>query len=528
MKVLGPEVDQSFIVRGTEICPGDAQQQYLQKLARIMLDEMSGFIGLLTPNGILLECNRAALQAGGLTRDEVIGKPFWEAMWWTATPKTREDLRHAIRRAAQGEFVRYDVEVYARNSGKEIVVMDFSLMPVRDDTGHVVFLLAEGRDITARKAHECERKSAQEASQRLAAIVESSNDAIVSKDLNGIVTSWNPAAEKMFGYTADEMIGRPITTIIPPGLQDDERRILETIARGERIEHFETIRLTKSGQQLEVSLTISPVKDEAGRIVGAAKIARDITQQKKAERVLQTSERIAAVGRLAATVAHEINNPLEALTNLVYLAKECAVQKDVRDYLAGAEEELDRISHLTKQTLGFYRETRGATPIKVGAMVNRLVSVFAPRTRNKAIEVHQEIRHDPEIRAVPGEVRQLVANLLSNSIDAVDPGGHIRIRVSAATGWNGRRRSGVRLTIADSGPGIPAAVRSKVFEPFFTTKKEVGTGLGLWACKSIVEKHQGSIRVKSSTHPHRSWTAVSVFLPSLAEEATEETLKPAV
>lgn len=345
MKVPGREVEQSLIVRGTGICPGDDHQHYLQKLARIMLDEMSGFVGVLTPNGILLECNRAALEAGGVTREEVIGKPFWETMWWTVTPKTQEDLRRAIRRAAQGEFIRYDVEVYARKSGKEIMVMDFSLLPVRHETGRVVFLLPEGRDITEKKAHERERKSAQEASQRLAAIVESSDDAIISKDLNGIMTSWNPAAEKMFGYAADEMIGRPITTIIPPELQDDERRILETIARGQRIEHFETVRLAKSRRQIEVSLTISLVKDEAGRIVGAAKIARDITQQKKAERVLRTSERIASVGRLAATVAHEINNPLEAVTNLVYLAKEGAVREDVRSYLAGAEEELDRISH---------------------------------------------------------------------------------------------------------------------------------------------------------------------------------------
>lgn len=165
--------------------------------------------------------------------------------------------------------------------------------------------------------------------------------------------------------------------------------------------------------------------------------------------------------------------------------------------------------------------------MKVGAMVNRLVSVFDSRTRNKAVELRPEIRNDPDIRAVPSEVRQLIANLLSNSINAVDPGGHIRIRISAACGWNGERRSGVRLTIADSGPGI-AAVRSKVFEPFFTTKKEVGTGLGLWVCKSIVDKHHGSIRVKSSTAPHRSWTAVSVFLPSSMEEAAEDTLQRAV
>jgi PAS domain S-box-containing protein len=352
----------------------------------------------------------------------------------------------------------------------------------------------------------------------LAAIVESSDDAIVSKDLNGIVTSWNRAAERIFGYTAAEMIGRSITTIIPPELLGDETRILSTIARGERIEHFETIRLTKSGERIEVSLTVSPVKDETGKIVGAAKIARDITEQKKAERALRTTEKLASVGRLAATIAHEINNPLEAVTNLVYLARHSPDWSNARDYLAGAEEELTRIAHLTKQTLGFYRETTGSKPMTLGNTIQGLSPVYFSRARNKGIEIRQEIRRDPELVAIPGEMRQLVANLLANSLDAVQPGGRIRIRVSAAREWNGARRRGVRLTVADSGAGIPPEVRSELYQPFFTTKQEVGTGLGLWVCKNIVEKHDGHIQVRSSTGPQRSGTVFSVFLPLGEEE----------
>src|SRR5262249_36775966 len=151
----------------------------------------------------------------------------------------------------------------------------------------------------------------------LAAIVESSDDAIASKDLNGIVTSWNKSAERLFGYTAEEIIGKPITLVIPPELHSDEAMILGKIRRDERIDHFETIRVTKSGEKIEVSLTISPVKDANGNVIGAAKIVRDITENKKIERALRTTERLATAGRLAATVAHEINNPLEAVTNLV-------------------------------------------------------------------------------------------------------------------------------------------------------------------------------------------------------------------
>jgi len=367
------------------------------------------------------------------------------------------------------------------------------------------------QDVTARKASE-------EASQRLAAIVESSDDAIISKDLNGIVTTWNPCAERMFGFTAQEMIGRPITTIIPPELRGDETKILETIARGERIEHFETVRLKKNGETIDVSLTVSPVKDEAGRIVGAAKIARDITQRKKAEQALLVTERLAAVGRLAATVAHEINNPLEAITNLVYLAKTAATSTDVLGFLTTAEEQLACVSHLTKQTLGFYRETTGARAVRPSDIVSSVIAAFGSRARNKRIALVPEIRSDLQIYAVPGEIRQVVTNLVSNGIDAISGSGQIRIRVSEAWRRNADLVSGVRITVADTGSGIPAEVLARVFDPFFTTKRDVGTGLGLWICKNIVETHKGTIRGRSSTTLGKSGTVFSVFLPKNLQE----------
>jgi PAS domain S-box-containing protein len=392
----------------------------------------------------------------------------------------------------------------------------------RNESGKFVQLIGINIDLT-------EQKKAQEARQRFAAIVESSDDAIISKDLNGIVTSWNAGAEKMFGYTEEEMIGRPITTIIPGELYEDENRILATIAHGERIEHFETVRLRKNGKRLEVSLTVSPVKDQAGRIVGAATIARDITETKKAERSLRTAEKLASVGRLAATVAHEINNPLEAITNLIYLAKSSDSQSSARKYLSAAEEELDRIFHISKQTLGFYREPKGATAVRLSTIVTSLLSLFASRTRNKNIQICPEIKGDTEVLAVPEEIRQVVANLLSNSIDAVQVGGRIRIRVSAASEWNENRTKGARLTVADNGAGISPDVRAGLFEPFVTSDKEVGTGLGLWISKSIVEAHGGSIRVRSSAKPGKSWTVFSVFLPARARPVSaKEALKDAV
>ena len=402
--------------------------------------------------------------------------------------------------------------------GCESGAMEFEYRYLHPDLG-LRWLFCKGRrfhddtrifgivqDVTARKA-------AEEASQRLVALVESSDDAIVSKDLHGTITSWNPAAERMFGFSAIEMIGRPITVIIPPELRDDEKRILATIARGERIEHFETIRVKKNGETVDVSLTVSPVKDEAGRIVGAAKIARDITDRKKAEKTLLVTERLAAVGRLAATVAHEINNPLEAVTNLVYLAKTATSPTAVVNFLSAAEEQLASVSHLTRQTLAFYRETGGMRRIDLNEVVSSLLTVFAAKAHNKGIQLDQEVNTNLAVCAIPAEIRQLVANLVSNSIDAIHGAGRIRIRVAPARHWANGLESGVRITVSDTGIGIPADVRPRILEPFFTTKRDVGTGLGLWVCKSIVDNHHGEMQIRSSTIPGKSGTAVSVFLP---------------
>jgi len=477
---------------------------------RDLIAQAPAAIGLLTgPEHRWVYVNNNYVRVTGRTNaSEFIGKTLRESLpeieqqpflkilddvYRTGKPYFGREMKATLNRAHTGQ--------------PEEAYFDFVYQPVVNSRRVVDGILVHAVEVT-------DKVTARTAIERLAAIVESSDDAIVSKDLNGIVTSWNPAAEKIFGYTAREMIGRSITTIIPPELEDDEKRILATIARGMRIEHFETVRVTKAGERLEVSLTISPLRDETGKIVGAAKIARDITQQNKTERALHTTERLAAVGRLAATIAHEINNPLAAVTNFVYLAKQRVVGDDVREFLTGAQEELKRISHLTKQTLGFYRESQGARCVTIGSILDSLISVFSYKTRDRAIEIRSEIRKDLEIYAVPGEIRQLVANLLSNSIDAVGQAGRIRIRVSGSSSFNGTRTSGVKLTIADSGPGIPLQARSRLFEPFFTTKKDIGTGLGLWISRNIVEKHHGWIRMKTSTVPGRSWTVFSVFLPA--------------
>jgi PAS domain S-box-containing protein len=470
-----------------------------EKRFRAIIETTPECVKLVASDGTLLHMNSVGLSmVQADSSEDVIGKCVYDLI----APEHRERYREFNEWICGGERGSSEFDIVGLKGQRRHMETHAAPLPTTDGS---CVQLAVTLDIT-------ERKTAEEAQRRLATIVESSDDAIIGEDLSGIVLSWNPGAERMFGYSANEMIGRPITTIVPPELEGDEQVILETIGRGKRVEHFETIRLTKSGERIDVSLTISPLRDETGRVIGAAKIARDITQQKKTEQALRTTERLASVGRMAATVSHEINNPLEAMTNLVYLAKGRAVLKDVQEYLNAIEEELNRISLITKQTLGFYRETIAPSAVRVGEMLNPLIAVLGRRARNKGIEIRPEVRQDLEIHAVAGEIRQLLANLLSNSIDAVDCGGLIRIRIDANR-VNEPDPTGVRITIADSGRGILPANKSKLFEPFFTTKNDVGTGLGLWVCANIVQKHNGSIRVKSNTSPGRSWTVFSVFLP---------------
>lgn len=359
-----------------------------------------------------------------------------------------------------------------------------------------------------------DRKEIDETRHRLAAIVESSDDAIISKNLNGIVTSWNKSAEMLFGYKAEEIVGRSITLIIPPELQDDEPVILSKLRRGEKIDHFETVRIKKNGERVDVSLTISPIRDASGKVVGAAKIIRDITERRKIERALRVTEKLAAAGRLAATVAHEINNPLEAVTNLVYLAKRDLADKEKTSaHLELAGHELDRVAHIARQTLGFYRDSSSPLRFDVIQVLDDLLFLYEKRLQVRKIEVVRQYGGKIEITALAGEIRQAFSNLISNSIDAMPDGGTLVVRVSRSRQWGDFARTGIRITVLDTGTGIPVEHRENIFQPFFTTKSDVGTGLGLWITRTIVDKHRGTIHVRTRTGSGHHGTAFSIFLP---------------
>ena len=345
----------------------------------------------------------------------------------------------------------------------------------------------------------------------LAAIVESSDEVIISKNLDGIVTSWNAAASRVFGYTADEMIGQSILKLIPEELHSEETIFIEKLKSGQRIEQFETHRITKSGQMLDVSLTLSPVRDAHGKVIGASKILRDVSNAKRLEQSLLQAEKLAATGRMAATIAHEINNPLEAVTNLLYLIRPTISGVEGKRYLAAAESELERVSHIAKQTLGYYREDASAAPVSLNDIVKQAVAIYEPRCHASEIKILQSLTSARKVLVRRGEMMQVVSNLLANSIYALSPGGIISIEQSDSD----TQPEGVVFSVRDNGEGISPEALPRVFDAFFTTRATIGTGIGLFIAKQLIEGHGGRITIESSRDAKEHGTTVRVFLPSV-------------
>jgi signal transduction histidine kinase len=252
------------------------------------------------------------------------------------------------------------------------------------------------------------------------------------------------------------------------------------------------------------------MRDEQNQPKKVIGIALEVTERRHTEHALRESEKLAATGRMAATIAHEINNPLEAVVNLVYLAKnDPNVSQQTREYLASADVELGRVSHMVRQTLGFYRENAGPKWIDAGDAVKQIADLYRNKLLRKNVQLELET-DNAEIFAVEGELRQVVSNLISNAIDAVEMNGRIRVRVRR---FDRDGKSLVRIAVGDNGHGIAPENRAKVFQPFFTTKAAVGTGLGLWVSKAIIEKHNGRITLRTSTRPQRSGTVFCVDFP---------------
>lgn len=379
-----------------------------------------------------------------------------------------------------------------------------------DASGKFVSVLSFVHDVTAQKRIE-------EQHAQLSAIVQSSDDAIIGKTLDGIITSWNPAAQRLYGYRVDEAVGQPMTLIIPPERQSEYRDILRKILQAERVERLETVRVRKDGSRLHVAVTVSPIRNTTGAVIGASAIARDITERKRTEDALRHAQeellvqqqqeterveaelvrvreqlvqqtRMAAVGQVSASIAHDLRNPLGAIRNAAYLLKRRLPTSDekIGQYLRVVEEEVNVADTIIGDLLEM---TRAKEPRKQRTDLLALVFDISQRLQPLS-EVDWRCASEPDpflVWADPHQLRQVLNNMLLNAVQAMGGQGVIEVTAARVMPWD-------EITITDTGPGIPPENVQRIFEPLFTTKAK-GTGLGLAICKQIMEKHGGMIEV---------------------------------
>jgi PAS domain S-box-containing protein len=429
-----------------------------------------------------------------------------------------------VFKASRGIEDIYEL-IKLRKDGSRFPAM-LSVTALRDAEQGIIGYLLIGTDNTARKQAEEELLKAG-ALQR--AIFESANFSSIATDAHGVIQIFNVGAERMLGYAADEVVDKATPaelsdkkeivaraaaltaefgTHITPGFE----ALVFKAARG--IEDiYELTYCRKGGSEFPAIVSVTALRDADEAIIGYLLIGTDNTARKQAEAALLRSEMLATAGRMAASIAHEINNPLEGMMNTLYLARTTkGVPKAALKYLEVAEGELNRIAHITRQSLGFYREFSVATSNSVSALIDSVLNLLQAKIRSSGAVVEQQCEERLQVLGIVGELRQVLANLLANSLDAIEPDGRIVVRASACVDpRNGARR--VRIAVADSGTGMAAATTKSVFDPFFTTKGTVGNGLGLWVCKQLVEKHGGSIRVRSCVAGARRGTTFSVLLP---------------
>ncbi|MGI4829733.1 MAG: two-component system sensor histidine kinase NtrB [Janthinobacterium lividum] len=304
-------------------------------------------------------------------------------------------------------------------------------------------------------------------------------------------------------------------TFYPDGIRVEgkDHPLARAMKSGHSLAPEEYLYARGDGTEAWISLAASPILNEVGTVKGGVLTVLDVDQQKRSELALIQNEKLAAVGRLAASISHEINNPLEAVTNLLYLARgSTELPAEIREYLDSADRELARVSQIVSHTLRFHKQSTNPRAITAKELLEPTLGLYAGRLTNANISLVLEERSQALVTCYEGEIRQLLNNLVGNAIDSMKTGGRLLIRTQDSHLWK-TGKAGLRITIADEGYGISPAVRMRVFEPFFTTKGINGTGLGLWISRGIVDKHQGMLQLRSSTKEGSSGTVFSLLLP---------------
>ena len=445
-------------------------------------------------HGAITAWNKAAERLFGFTATEAIGQSVRILI-----PLARQHEQDELTaRAEHGETIDSLETLGMRHDGS-LVPIAMTVTALRGSDGGVVGVSRTARDLSG-------RRRVDPGALRLAAIVESSDDAIVGKDLNGIVFSWNLAAERIFGYTAEEMIGRSIRTIIPDDRQSEEDDVIARIHRGERVHHFETVRRRKDGSMVPISLTISPIRNPDGVVVGASKIARDITERKLAEaertrllNVVQETSRLK--DEFLATLSHELRTPLNAILGYTRMLRSGLIAEDKKERaLDTIERNASSLTEIIEDVLDVSRIISGkirlnVRPVDLPTVIRESIEAVRPAADARQIRIECILSSVAPVSGDPERLQQILWNLVSNAVKFTDRGGRVQIRLEQVA-------SHVELIVSDTGIGIAPEFLPFVFERFRqadsgVTREHGGLGLGLAITRHLVEMHGGTIEVSS-------------------------------
>jgi PAS domain S-box-containing protein len=417
---------------------------------------------------------------------------------------------HPLLRSAKTGQQSGSLELEIQRSDREPVYLQSSASPLFNQNGSVRGAVGAFINVT-------DRKHLEDLLRERADLLELATEAIIVRDMNGALLFWNSGAEALYGWRREEILGKSIHQVLqtrfPEGFNEVENALAQTGKWNGNL-----IQITRDGQEVTVACR-KALKADGNAIL---EINRDITAQLKAEDALRKTERLAAMGRVAGIIAHEINNPLEAITSAFYLLRDHPSLDEEARYLAKlGEEELLRVAHITRQTLGFYRESKHPVEVSISTLLDEILELQTRRMEFNNISLNKQYRSKGTIWGFPVELKQVFLNLIGNAVQAMPEGGTLRLHVFKSS-WQPHERPEVCISICDTGTGIDPEHAKHLFEPFFTTKSTKGTGLGLWISKGIIQKYGGAIRFRSASFSGRNITCFQVRLPDADVQAVRD------
>jgi PAS domain S-box-containing protein len=501
--VVSTETTDRFLAEQRQIA---SQKQY-----RALFELASDAIVVANIEGRITEANQTACKLLDYTRDELLKLNYADIIAPSELPR----LWSARDTLLNGGFSVEEWHLVTRNGRFLATEVSAAILP---DGRWQAFV----RDITDRKRLEQERslliKQLQQQRERLADLFQQAPAFFaVLRGPEYVFEMINPLYQELIGQRP--VIGKSIREAVPEAEGQGFIALLDEVYRSGKpfVGRRTPVHLARiPSQPLEerfLDFVYQPRREPDGTISGIIALGVDVTESKRAELALMQTEKLAAVGRLASSIAHEINNPLEAVTNLLYLARETAWNPETREYLAIADRELRRVSVIANQTLRFHKQSSKPLLITCEELIESAISVYQGRLVNSNVQLEKRKRAIRPVLCFEGEIRQVLSNLIVNAIDAMHPhGGRLLMRSREGTAWKTGRK-GLILTVADTGSGMSSDTAANIFEPFFTTKEIGGTGLGLWVSHEIVQRHGGTLAVRSSQRQGRSGAVFTLFLP---------------